>query len=145
MSHARTALVQSLAVTGCHIDLTNQRQNFACPELVRLLGKKKWEELKNNMRNQAKRNENKNMWRNKGGNSVICLFSQHKCVQHSTKGCPTNSLGVKLLRQEASMRVVCGVWPPHTQHALQPAATGSSNRSYEDLMESVFSQTLKDL
>jgi len=41
--------------------------------------------------------------------------------------------------------VLCGVWPPHAQHALQPAATGPSNRSYEDLIESVFSQTLKDL
>ena len=36
MSQARTALAQSLAVTGCHIDLTNQRQNFACQGLERL-------------------------------------------------------------------------------------------------------------
>jgi len=43
------------------------------------------------------------------------------------------------------MRVVCGVCPPHIQRTLQPAATGPSNRSYEDLIESVFSQTLEDL
>ena len=45
------------------------------------------------------------------------------------------------------MRVVCGgVWPPHTQYELQPAATGPSNRSYKDLIEFLFShRTLEDL
>jgi len=36
MSHAKTPLVQSLAVIGCHIDLTNRGQNFACQGLGRL-------------------------------------------------------------------------------------------------------------
>ena len=61
------------------------------------------------MRNQAKRNEKKNMWKNKGENGVICSSSVHEYVQHSTKGCPTNTLGINLLGQETSMRVVCGV------------------------------------
>ena len=43
------------------------------------------------------------------------------------------------------MRVLRGGWSPHIKHAFQPAATSSSNRSYEDLMESLFSQTLEDL
>jgi len=43
MSQERTALAQFLSVTGCHIDLENRRQNFACQKLGRLLGRKKYE------------------------------------------------------------------------------------------------------
>lgn len=78
MSQARTALAHSLAVSGCHIDLTNRRLNFACQELGSLLGRMKCEELKKNIRNQTKRNEKKNMWKNKLEKSVICLSSMHK-------------------------------------------------------------------
>lgn len=51
MSQARTALAQFLPVIGCHIDLANRRQHFACQELGRLLGRNICEELKNNLRN----------------------------------------------------------------------------------------------
>ena len=56
MSQARTILAKSFAVTGyCHIHLTNRWKNFACQKLGRLLGRKKCEELKKNVRNQAKK------------------------------------------------------------------------------------------
>jgi sulfate adenylyltransferase subunit 1 (EFTu-like GTPase family) len=78
MSQAKTALALSLTVTECHIDLTNRRQDFACHELGRLLGRKKCEELEKNMRNQAKRKAKKYMWKNKGENCVIFVSSVHK-------------------------------------------------------------------
>jgi hypothetical protein len=46
ISQAWITLAQSLAVSGCHIDLINRRLNFACQELGSLLGRKKCEELK---------------------------------------------------------------------------------------------------
>jgi hypothetical protein len=68
MSQARTAMAVTVY---CHIDLTNRWQNFGCHKLGRLLGRKKCEELKKNVRNQAKRKEKKNMRKNKAENSVI--------------------------------------------------------------------------
>jgi len=58
MSEVRTALAQSLIVDPILI-LQTGRQNFACQEIGRLLGKKKCEELKKNMRNQGKRTKRK--------------------------------------------------------------------------------------